>query len=162
MGNDSWKEQAVGGGVQARKGMNRRELMKGSALVAAAAAMPVAAARAVERREEPAGGAKYVAKPNIVIASTYKNVVETDSGKVFGYEQGGLKIFRGIPYGASTGGKRRFMAPVKPEPWVGERSALYWGHVAPQPFTATLDGRRGLSTARSCLMFSTWRMSARR
>jgi para-nitrobenzyl esterase len=41
-------------------------------------------------------------------------------------------IFRGIPYGAPTSGTRRFMAPAKPAPWKGVRSALAWGFASPQ------------------------------
>ncbi len=157
MENERVNEQTKNTETGEQKGFSRRALMKGTAVVtagAAASALPGPVARAEVRSGERSEGGKYVAKPNIVIASTHKNVVETDSGKVFGYEHHGLKIFRGIPYGASTGGKRRFMAPVKPEPWTGERSALYWGHVAPQPFTATLDGRRsGWAHDREAFMF---------
>jgi para-nitrobenzyl esterase len=41
-------------------------------------------------------------------------------------------IFRGIPYGAPTAGAQRFMAPAKPVPWTGVRSALAWGFASPQ------------------------------
>jgi para-nitrobenzyl esterase len=40
--------------------------------------------------------------------------------------------FRGIPYGAPTAGAGRFMAPAKPAPWSGVRSALAWGFASPQ------------------------------
>src|SRR5271163_819807 len=60
-------------------------------------------------------------------------VAETTSGKVQGFDINGIKTFYGIPYGASTAGKNRFMPPQKPEPWSGIRSALYYEHVCPQP-----------------------------
>ena len=47
--------------------------------------------------------------------------VETTSGVVRGIANTGIKAFRGIPYGADTGGKNRFMPPRKPAPWTGVR-----------------------------------------
>jgi para-nitrobenzyl esterase len=57
---------------------------------------------------------------------------ETAFGSVRGVEVEGIKIFKGIPYGASTAGNRRFMAPVNPARWTGVRDALEWGPSAPQ------------------------------
>lgn len=43
-------------------------------------------------------------------------IAETVYGKVQGFKLRGIYQFRGIPYGADTGGKNRFMPPQKPEP----------------------------------------------
>ena len=59
-------------------------------------------------------------------------IAETASGKVRGTAAGEIKVFKGIPYGASTSGANRFMPPVKPAAWTGVRDALAWGHTAPQ------------------------------
>src|SRR4051812_36138288 len=59
-------------------------------------------------------------------------VVETASGRVRGERWHGVSIFRGIPYGASTAGARRFLPPCAAEPWTGIRSCLEYGETAPQ------------------------------
>lgn len=59
-------------------------------------------------------------------------IASTEYGKVRGYILSGVHHFLGIPYGASTAGKNRFMPPQPPEPWEGIRNAIYCGNVAPQ------------------------------
>jgi para-nitrobenzyl esterase len=58
--------------------------------------------------------------------------VETTSGKVMGIANGRVKEFKGIPYGAPTGGKNRYMAPKKPTPWAGIRNCIGYGPISPQ------------------------------
>jgi para-nitrobenzyl esterase len=59
-------------------------------------------------------------------------IADTSAGKVRGTAIDGMKVFKGIPYGASTSGKNRFMPPVKPAPWTATRDALAFGPTAPQ------------------------------
>lgn len=59
-------------------------------------------------------------------------IAETVYGKVQGFLLRGIYQFRGIPYGADTGGENRFMPPQKPEKWKGIKPAVWWGNTAPQ------------------------------
>ncbi len=59
-------------------------------------------------------------------------LVETTLGKVKGYILRDIYYFLGIPYGAGTSGKNRFMMPRKPEPWTDVFPAVFWGDYAPQ------------------------------
>jgi para-nitrobenzyl esterase len=69
--------------------------------------------------------------PNRIVASYSKAIVETAAGKVRGYIRNDTYTFKGIPYGAPTGGANRFMTPQKAQPWAGVRSALRYGRTCP-------------------------------
>ncbi len=59
-------------------------------------------------------------------------IAQTEYGKIQGYILNNVYTFLGVPYGANTTGKNRFMAPKKCEPWEGIRPTLFYGHTAPQ------------------------------
>jgi para-nitrobenzyl esterase len=82
-------------------------------------------------------------------AETGSVTAETAFGQVRGVEIDGIKVFKGIPYGASTAGKNRFMPPVNPTRWNGVRDALQYGPSAPQ--SATLSGQ-----GEDCLVLNVW------
>ena len=60
-------------------------------------------------------------------AETGSVTAETAFGQVRGVEADGIKVFKGVPYGASTAGRNRFMPPVNPARWTGVRDALQYG-----------------------------------
>src|SRR6266700_4013249 len=85
-------------------------------------------------------------------------VVETASGKLRGVIQQGVQTFRGVPYGASTAGSNRFMAPRKPETWTGVREAFQNGPTAPQlggpPNPLILNHRQPAVEGEDCLVIN--------
>jgi para-nitrobenzyl esterase len=90
----------------------------------------------------------------LVKASAQSSIVETTAGKVRGFSSNGIHAFKGIPYAASTAGGQRFMAPAKPTPWAGVRSALALGPSSPQAYNATFIGRRtGWNNDEEAFMF---------
>ena len=60
------------------------------------------------------------------------STVETNNGKVEGIDNVGIKAFKGIPYGADTGGANRFKPPQPPKPWTGTRNCIGFGTINPQ------------------------------
>lgn len=57
---------------------------------------------------------------------------ETPHGRVRGQVRGEGLAFLGLPYGADTGGARRFLPPAPVAPWAGVRDATALGDAAPQ------------------------------
>ncbi|HMF96278.1 MAG TPA: carboxylesterase family protein [Vicinamibacterales bacterium] len=53
--------------------------------------------------------------------------VETAAGKIRGLVVDRVQAFKGVPFGASTAGARRFLPPVKVQPWTGVREAFEIG-----------------------------------
>jgi para-nitrobenzyl esterase len=76
-------------------------------------------------------------------------VVETSAGRVRGTTRSGIHIFKGIRYGAPTGGANRFMPPMTPTPWSGVRDAFDYGAAAPQGIEQPVKSE-------DCLFLNLW------
>ncbi len=111
---------------------NRRTAIRG--VITAGAAGLLAAAPASKTTPAKAASA------GPVMASYSKGIVETNSGKVRGYVNRNVSVFRGIPYGAPAGGANRFMPPEKPKPWAGVRSCLTYGPGCPSGLNISENG----------------------
>ncbi|WP_354073885.1 carboxylesterase/lipase family protein [Caulobacter sp. 1776] len=110
--------------------MARRTLITGVAALTAYAALPAAGFTAEKRSP----------------------VVTTTNGKVRGYVDGEVSVFKGLRYGADTGGARRFMAPVRPEPWTDVKDALAYGPASMQQG----KGEDGETLSEDCLFLNVW------
>lgn len=55
------------------------------------------------------------------------------SGRISGLEDGGLRVYLGIPYAAPPVGRLRWAAPALPAPWDGVRRCEAFGPACPQP-----------------------------
>jgi para-nitrobenzyl esterase len=90
-----------------------------------------------------------------------KTIVETDAGKVEGYQKRGLCVFKGIPYAAPPIGERRWLPPAPVEPWGGVRPAQSSAAIAPQNIAEggllNLDQpREAEPQSEDCLYLNVW------
>lgn len=91
-------------------------------------------------------------------------ITDTVYGKVQGFICDNVYHFRGIPYGADTSGKNRFMPPQKQEPWNNIFPAVWWGNSAPQildsqfsqPYGSFTDHWNYDTVSEDCLRLNIW------
>src|SRR5579884_3330052 len=103
------------------RGFNRRQALLSA--TAGVAAMAGAASSADVTKVGAAGGS----------CSTPRSAVaKTQYGKVRGYVEDGVLTFKGVPYGANTGGENRWLPAKPPASWDGELPALTYGANCPQ------------------------------
>ncbi len=110
---------------------SRRQILK-SGLAGVVAIGSAATAAAQNANGRSSGGSAAPAVTTGRMNGPLFFDVDTSSGIVRGTVNTGVKIFRGIRYGADTGGKNRFMPPRKPAPWTGARNCIGYGPISPQ------------------------------
>ncbi|MEO8315257.1 MAG: carboxylesterase family protein [Pseudomonadota bacterium] len=84
--------------------------------------------------------------------------VAVRTGALRGATHEGIYSFKGIPYGAPTGGESRFKPPRQPAPWQGTRDALRYGDQCPQmPPTGGNDKPDPtVKISEDCLVLNVW------
>ena len=106
------------------KGVNRRRALLAAAMAGAIPAIS-GPAQAYPVTDDPRVGERGCTTPRSA-------VVKTRYGKVRGYVAGDVFHFKGVPYGADTGGANRWLPAKAPASWDGEYPALAYGANCPQ------------------------------
>ena len=121
----------------------------------------------ITRRDVLAAGALAPLASPLLAQVASGPVVETASGKVRGINDGGVMAFRGLPYGAPTGGANRFLLAQPVKPWKGVRDAVLFGSSSPQTNPAGDDPSlvmraalphdpAGVHESEDCLVVNVW------
>ena len=99
-------------------------------------------------------GSVYAQTPSAQAAP----IATVKTGQLRGSTDGNIHVFKGIPYGAPTGGVNRFKPPQPPKSWNGVRDALKFGDRCPQmAVSGGNEPRTGaVSTSEDCLVLNVW------
>ncbi|MBN1161245.1 MAG: carboxylesterase/lipase family protein [Dehalococcoidales bacterium] len=96
------------------------------------------------------------------MSSNKPAVVTTKNGKLEGFIENGLYVFKGIPYAAQPVGNLRWLPPQTHESWSGIRPAKKYGAISPQnvmPLAANVPGMPDFSKElqdEGCLYLNVW------
>jgi para-nitrobenzyl esterase len=87
-------------------------------------------------------------------------IAETSRGRVRGAINDGIRVFKGIPYGAATDGVNRFREAGPAEPWKGIRDTVAYGPSCPQEarpkLSITASWAVDTVMSEDCLVLNIW------
>lgn len=85
-------------------------------------------------------------------------IVTAPAGTLEGREEGGLHVFKGIPYAMPPVGPARWKAPAPLPPWLGVRKAIEFGPacVQPSPQLSQLYAVGPMPMSEDCLSLNIW------
>ena len=105
----------------------------------------------------------------VIIKEDAPVIQQQELKNLLGRKVGGVAVFKGIPYGADTGGDARFLPPQPPKPWSDVRDAFEYGASAPQsdpdavpmdsPVTALIGNLNDLPESEDCLVLNVFTSS---
>ncbi len=77
--------------------------------------------------------------PRAELAGTGRAGGDDTYGQIRGYNDGPIKVFKGVPYGAPTGGANRWLPPKPPAHWSGVKDTTAPGGLTPQNIGAPME-----------------------
>lgn len=84
-------------------------------------------------------------------------IIETKAGKIQGYTEDGLEIFKGIPYAEPPIGELRFLSPIAKKAWNDVLDATKYGYCAFQAYSQLEDWFGKLQPeSEDCLNLNIW------
>lgn len=115
-------------------------------------------------RRQFIGRTAIAAAPVILIPGTFcawktsdpeYKIIDTPFGKLRGFHENGVNIFKGVPYAGNISGEKRFQKAGPVKPWTGTRDALQLGNPSIQPPNQTYGINEPLP-AEECLVLNIW------
>ncbi|WP_197381248.1 carboxylesterase/lipase family protein [Mycolicibacterium mengxianglii] len=92
--------------------------------------------------------------PDVIEQST---LVRTSGGVLRGTTEGGVAVWRGVPYAEQPVGDRRFLEPAPVRPWAGVRDVVEHGPLPPQGRSFVGGGRDDPKIRdEACLTVTVW------
>ena len=82
-------------------------------------------------------------------------MVRTDSGAISGVREGGLNIYRGVPFAAPPVGELRWRPPVAAVPWTGTRKVEAFAPACMQT-GVSMPGETPPAVSEDCLYLNIW------
>lgn len=142
--------------VDGREAAVDRRAFLGMGALAAAGALTAGCSPA-EQGAAPAAAAPAKAGPAPYVDG---ETVETTLGKIKGSRRGDVHAFRGVPYGAPTGGSNRFLPARAADPWTDVKACTEIGPRAPQT-QARIVHEWGVlyrleASSEECLVLNVW------
>jgi para-nitrobenzyl esterase len=113
----------------------------------------------LDRRRLLIAAAGMVAAPSALHSEETRPesvVVQTNTGRLGGLRLDGVEIFRGVPYGDSVSGQRRFKPARAIPSWTGVRDATRLGSPSLQ-HPNTVYGMNEPAPAEDCLVLNIWK-----
>ena len=86
-----------------------------------------------------------------------KNIIETGSGKIRGYSENGVKVFKGIPFAEPPVGELRFKPSIPKEPWKPVLDCTQYGPISPQRIDTFIGpDSEWEQSEKDCLNLNVW------
>jgi para-nitrobenzyl esterase len=89
------------------------------------------------------------------IALAQSPIIPTESGAISGASEGGLNVYKGVPFAAPPVGDLRWRPPVQAAPWAGTRKADAFAPACMQT-GVSMPGETPPAVSEDCLYLNVW------